>query len=95
MIILVTLLLQTVPEWEKVAEWTGHTDRVSSVVLHPDGKRAISASWDATIRTWEIASGKCLGTWKGHENRVMGLAPFGLAIDSREAEGWGQRVFSG
>ena len=74
MIILITLMLQSTPEWEKIAEWTGHTDRVSSILLHPDGKRAFSASWDTTIRAWDMASGNSLGTWKGHKNRVMAIA---------------------
>jgi RNA polymerase sigma factor (sigma-70 family) len=35
-----------------------HTHTVRSVAYSPDGKLLVSASWDRTVRLWEVATGK-------------------------------------
>jgi WD40 repeat protein len=35
-----------------------HTGGVYSVVFSPDGRMMASASWDKTIKLWEVATGK-------------------------------------
>jgi guanine nucleotide-binding protein subunit beta-2-like 1 protein len=37
----------------------GHNHFVSDVVISTDGQFALSASWDCTLRLWEIESGVC------------------------------------
>lgn len=37
----------------------GHTAGVKTVVLTPDGKRAVSASFGNTLRIWTLDSGEC------------------------------------
>src|SRR5262245_53577166 len=36
----------------------GHTDEVYAVVFSPDGKTLASGGQDATVRLWEVATGK-------------------------------------
>ncbi len=43
---------------EPIAVLTGHEHTVDSVRFEPDGARLISASWDGTIRRWDLASGE-------------------------------------
>lgn len=38
----------------------GHTDPVTHVALAADGRRAVSASFDNTLRVWNLDSGACL-----------------------------------
>ena len=45
----------------------GIKSRVLAVALTPDGKRAVSASDDRTLKIWELDSGRLLRTLEGHE----------------------------
>lgn len=38
----------------------GHAAGVRDVIVHPDGRRAISAGADATLRVWDLETGECL-----------------------------------
>ena len=48
----------------------GHSGWVLSVSVTPDGRRAVSASWDKTLRVWDLESGACLRTLEGHSGAV-------------------------
>jgi RNA polymerase sigma factor (sigma-70 family) len=56
------------------AELSGHTRMLFPVKLAPDGRTAVSAGVDGTIRLWELPSGKEIGRLEGHRSRVMDLA---------------------
>ena len=42
----------------------GHSARVNTVAVTPDGRRAISASGDRTLRVWDLETGKTVRTLK-------------------------------
>ena len=52
----------------------GHHDRVCSVSLTPDGRYAVSASNDKTLRVWDLESGQCLRTLEGHTEGVVSVS---------------------
>ena len=52
----------------------GHTWRVESLAVTPDGTKAVSASADATLRIWDIQSGRALHTLEGHSAGVWSVA---------------------
>jgi len=52
----------------------GHTDSVYAVAVTPDGKHAISGSWDKTLRVWDIKSGEEIQILKGHTKWVRAVA---------------------
>jgi WD40 repeat protein len=52
----------------------GHASSVNGVAVTPDGKRAVSASGDHTLKVWDLESGAALCTLQGHSDVVSGVA---------------------
>jgi len=59
----------------------GHNHFVSDVVISSDGQFALSGSWDATLRLWEINSGKTTRRFVGHSKDVLSVA---FSFDNRQ-----------
>jgi WD40 repeat protein/serine/threonine protein kinase len=57
----------------KARRLTGHDDAVYAVAISPDGKWIVSGSKDATVRLWEIATGKEVKRYTGHKGAVRGV----------------------
>lgn len=64
----------TPPEGSLVRTLTGHLDWVKAVAITPDGKIAVSASEDKTLKVWDLSSGVELRTFTGHSSYVQGVA---------------------
>src|SRR6476659_3527098 len=52
----------------------GHTNPVVSVAYSPDGKTLASASYDGTLKLWDVTTGKERATLKGHTGCVGSVA---------------------
>ncbi len=73
-------------------EFTGHRQKVNSVVLSADGRHLLSASGDSgeyhvdrSVRIWELATARCLHVLEGHT----------AAVSSVNASADGRHVLSG
>ena len=51
----------------------GHTDAVDAVAVTANGRCAVSASRDHTLRLWDLSSGKTLHTLQGHSSSVTAV----------------------
>ena len=40
------------------------------VAVFPDGRRVVSGSNDETLKVWDVETGECLVTLKGHSETV-------------------------
>ncbi|MEH2295548.1 MAG: hypothetical protein V7K31_21260, partial [Nostoc sp.] len=52
----------------------GHSDSVNAVAITPNGQQVISASFDKTLKVWNLATGEELFTLKGHSDSVNAVA---------------------
>jgi hypothetical protein len=59
----------------------GHSHFVEDVVLSSDGQFALSASWDSTLRLWDLNSGQTTKRFVGHSKDVLSVA---FSTDNRQ-----------
>lgn len=72
-----------------IRTFAGHSDRVYSLSISSDGRRALSGSADKTLRLWDLDKSTCLLTLKGHADTVRSvtISPdnhFGLSASEDE-----------
>jgi WD40 repeat protein len=48
--------------------------KIIGVVWSPDGKTLATASWDKTVRLWQVSDGQLLHTLEGHTDAVYSYA---------------------
>jgi DNA-binding beta-propeller fold protein YncE len=61
-------------DWKLAASLGGHLDTVSCVSFSPDGTKLASASFDKTVRLWDVKAGTVLHTFTGHSDFVYAVA---------------------
>ncbi len=59
------------------------------MAFSPDGTQLVSGSYDATVRLWDIATGKETATLRGHSLPVISVAfsPDGTRLASGSSDG--------
>ena len=60
----------------------GHSAEVWGVAVSADGRRAVSASSDTTLKVWDVVRGQAIHTLEGHSGFVLGVA---VSADGRRA----------
>lgn len=59
----------------------GHSHIVQDCTISPDGAYAFSASWDKTLRLWNLENGECTRRFVGHDGDVLSVS---IAKNSRQ-----------
>ncbi|KAF9393863.1 cross-pathway control WD-repeat protein cpc2 [Podila verticillata] len=59
----------------------GHNSAVQDVVISSDGQFALSASWDKTLRLWDLNTGNTTRRFVGHTNDVLSVS---FSADNRQ-----------
>merc|ERR1711934_1120481 len=80
--------LQPKREEDEDKEWglsrrlfTGHSHFISEIKLTGDSRFAFSASWDGSVRLWNVANGRTISKLIGHKRDVLSVA---LSADDRQ-----------
>ena len=68
------LRLYAVADWKLLATLRGHDDVIFSVAFSPDGKRLLSASFDHSVRLWDVHAHKSLREYTHHSDFVYAVA---------------------
>ena len=63
----------TVPDGTLIHEFDGHEDVVYSLAFRPDGGQIASASFDQTVRLWNLVLGRPDGVFRGHSDFVYSV----------------------
>jgi WD40 repeat protein/uncharacterized protein YecT (DUF1311 family) len=61
----------------------GHSFWIASVTFSPDGRYALSGSWDGTMKLWDVATGKEIRTFK--EDDDVSVHAVAISRDGRYA----------
>ncbi|WP_442957374.1 WD40 repeat domain-containing protein, partial [Phormidium sp. CCY1219] len=72
----------TPPGGPLICTFAGHSGGVEAVAITPDGKRAVSASYDETLKLWDLETGTELATLTGHSDDVNAVA---ITPDGKQA----------
>ncbi len=72
----------TSPGGQLLRTLSGHSEEVNAVAVTGDGKQAISASSDNTLKVWDLATGEQLRTLNGHSISVTAVA---VTADGKQA----------
>lgn len=84
-----TLRLWDVETDAEVRRFVGHADAVVDVRISPDGRTAISGSWDQTLIRWNLETGEIIHRFEGHTGAIaeVVLSPDGQTVLSAGYDG--------
>jgi cytochrome c/WD40 domain-containing protein len=66
--------IYSVPDGTRIHDLAGHMDVVFALALRPDGAQLASASFDQSVRLWDLGQGQATGAFHGHSDFVYAVA---------------------
>jgi guanine nucleotide-binding protein subunit beta-2-like 1 protein len=69
------------PKGIPIRRLEGHSDFVQDIALSNNGEFALSASWDRSLRLWNLKTGACMQKFLGHQKDVLSV---GFSPDNRQ-----------
>ncbi|MGP0068877.1 MAG: c-type cytochrome domain-containing protein [Isosphaeraceae bacterium] len=66
--------IYSVPDGSLLHDFAGHKDVVFALSLRPDGAQLASASFDQTVRLWDLGRAQAAGVFRGHSDFVYAVA---------------------
>ncbi|ETO35197.1 WD repeat-containing protein, partial [Reticulomyxa filosa] len=83
------IIIKYVRGFELLTILRGHGNTVNSARFSADGRKIVSASYDHTVRLWDVISEKQIQIFRGHTDRVFAarFSPDGNTIVSCSGDG--------
>jgi guanine nucleotide-binding protein subunit beta-2-like 1 protein len=76
------------PEWGCVRKvMSGHSHFIQDLALSLDSRFALSASWDKTLRLWDLSRGETVDTFVDHSSDVLTCS---ISADNRQIASGGR-----
>jgi len=89
-----TIRLRDVQSGKQLQKFSGHTADIEAVAFHPNQKWIVSAGEDATMKVWDIATGKELLSVVGFsDGEYLAYAPNGCYTGSANAPNYVKFVY--
>jgi WD40 repeat protein len=63
-----------VPDGALIHDFAGHDDVVFALAFRPDGSQLATASFDQTVRFWDLGQGGPAGVFRGHSDFVYSIS---------------------
>ena len=83
-----SITLWNVGTGEKLYQFRGHKDIITSLAFSPDGKLLASSSWDSKIKLWNPETAEQMYILEGHTKEIYAIAfsPDGSTLVSSSAD---------
>lgn len=65
---------KTSRSWQCLQTLTGHSNEINAIVISPQSYILASASWDQSIKIWNLKTGQLIHSLRGHQGYVNCLA---------------------
>jgi len=69
--------------WQQVAVLTGHTNSVKALAIYPNGHILASASWDDTVRLWDLENNRSIGLPLHHHVNAIAVNCISFSADGK------------
>lgn len=79
-----SITLWNVGTGEKLYQFRGHKDIITSLAFSPDGKLLASSSWDSKIKLWNPKTAEQMYILEGHTKEIYAIA-FSIACPLQSA----------
>jgi len=67
------IIVHSTANWERMWILTDHDKEVTSIMYSPKDNRFVSGSRDATVRIWDVGTGRCHHVLCGHSDQVTSV----------------------